>query len=128
MRTFEVAANKFGRLSRAWPEPVLLSRRMAQESSVPFAQEASSEEYLDKLIEVSHEAEHAMEEKFDESTVVLTSPFRAPSSASAHRRAQDAARSSSRALFFTAWFSGVIRAPRHLDLSVVDPALKANGV
>jgi len=64
MGTFEVDSNNFGRLRRAWPEAVLLSRRMAQELSVPFAQEAGMEEYLDELIEISHEAEHAAEEKF----------------------------------------------------------------
>ena len=35
--TFEVAAKNFGRLRRAWPEAVSLSRRMAQELSVPFS-------------------------------------------------------------------------------------------
>ena len=75
------------------------------------------EEYLDELIEAAQEAEHAVEEKFDARTFALTSPFRAPSYAPAHRRAQDAARISSRGLLPTAWCSGVIRAPRHLDLS-----------
>jgi len=37
MGTFEVAANIFGRLRRAWPEAVCLSRRTATELSVPFA-------------------------------------------------------------------------------------------
>ena len=69
MGTFEVAANNFGRLRRAWPEAVFLSLRTASELSVPFAQEAGMEEYLDELIEVSHEAEKAVEEKFDERTV-----------------------------------------------------------
>jgi len=117
MGTFEVAANNFGRLRRAWPEAVFLSRRTAMELSVPFAQEAGMEEYLDELIEAAQEAEHAVEEKFDARTLALTSPFRAPSYAPAHRRAQDAARISSRGLLPTAWCSGVIRAPRHLDLS-----------
>jgi len=75
------------------------------------------EEYLNELIKVSQEAEHAVEEKFDTRTVALTSPLRAPSNALAHRRAQDAARVSSRGLLPTASCSGVIRAPRHLDLS-----------
>jgi len=117
MGTFEVAANNFGRLRRAWPEAVFLSRRTASEFSVPFAQEAGMEEYLDELIEVSQEVEHAVEEKFDARTVALTSPFRARSYAPAHRCAQDAARISSRVLLPTAWCSGVIRAPRHFDLS-----------
>jgi len=75
------------------------------------------EEYLDELIEAAQEAEHAVEEKFDARTLALTSPFRAPSYAPAHRRAQDAARIKSRGLLPTAWCSGVIRAPRHFDLS-----------
>jgi len=54
MGTFEVAANNFGRLRRAWPEAVFLSRRTAKELSVPIAQEAGMEEYLDELIEASH--------------------------------------------------------------------------
>jgi len=112
-----VAAKNFGRLRRAWPEAVFLSRRMAQELSVPFSQEAGTEEYLDELVEVSHEAEHAVEDMFYARTVALTSPFRAPSFVPAHRPAQDAARISSRALLPTAWCSGVMRAPRHLDLS-----------
>jgi len=37
MGTFEVAAKNFGRLRRAWPEAVFLSRRTATELSVPFA-------------------------------------------------------------------------------------------
>jgi len=117
MGTFEVAASNFGRLRRAWPGAVFLSRRTDTELSVPFAQEAGMEEYLDELIEASHEAEHAVEEKFDARTLALTSPFRAPSYAPAHRRAQDEARISSRGLLPTAWCSGFIRAPRHFDLS-----------
>jgi len=117
MGTFEVVANNVGRLRRAWPEAVLLSRRMAKELSVLFAQEAGMEEHLDGNFEVSHEAEHVVEESFDARTVALTSPFRAPSYAPAHRRAQDAARISSRGLLLTAWCSGVIRAPRHFDSS-----------
>jgi len=46
MGTFEVAANNFGRLRRAWPEAVFLSRRTATEFSVPLAQEAGMEDYL----------------------------------------------------------------------------------
>jgi len=117
MGTFEVAANNFGRLRRAWPEAVFLSRRTATELSVPFAQEAGMEDYLEELIEASREAEHAVEEKLDARTLALTSPFRAPSYAPAHRRAQDAARITSRGLLPTAWCSGVFRAPRHFDLS-----------
>jgi len=117
MGTFEVAANIFGHLRRAWPEAVILSRRTAKEVSVHFAQAAGMEEYLYELIEASHEAEYAVEEKFDVRTVALNSPFRAPSYAPAHRRAQDTARISSRGLLPTAWCSGVIRAPRHFDLS-----------
>jgi len=102
MGTFEVAANNFGRLRRAWPEAVFLSRRTATELSVPFAQEAGMEDYLEELIEAAREAEHAVEEKFDALTLALTSPFRAPSYASAHRRAQHAARITSRGLLPTA--------------------------
>jgi len=115
--TFEVAANNFGHLRRAQPEAAFLSRRTAKELSVPFAQEAGKEEDLDELIEASHEAEHAVQEKLDARTVALTSPFRAPSYAPAHRRAQDAARISSRGLLPTALSSSVIRTPRHFDLS-----------
>jgi len=79
MGTFEVAANNFGRLRRAWPEAVFLSRRTAKELSVPFAQEVGMEEYPDELNEASHEAEHSVEETFDARTLALTSPFRAPS-------------------------------------------------
>jgi len=107
MGTFEVAANNFGRLRRAWPEAVFLSLLTASELPVPFAQEAGMEEYLDELIEVSHEVDHAEEEKFDACTVALTSPFRARSYAPAHRRAQDAARISSRGLLHTAWCATV---------------------
>jgi len=117
MKTSEFAANNFGRLRRAWPEAVFLSRRTATEFSVPFSQEAGMEENLDELIEAAHEAENAVEETFDARTLALTSPFRAPSSARAHRRAQYTARISSRGLLPTAWCSGVIRAPRHFDLS-----------
>jgi len=117
MGAFEVAANNFGRLRRAWPEAVFLSRRTATELSVPFAQEAGMEDYLEELIEAAREAENAVEEKFDARTLALTSPFRAPSYAPAHRRAQDAARITSRGLLPTAWCSGVIRAPRRFDLS-----------
>jgi len=117
MGTFEVAANNFGRLHRAWPEAVFLLRRTATELSVPFAQEAGMEEYLDELIEAAQEAEHDVEETFDARTLALTSPFRAPSYAPAHRRAQDAARIKSRGLLSTTLCSGVIRAPRHFDLS-----------
>jgi len=117
MGTFEVAANNFGRLRRAWPEAVFLSRRTATELSVLFAQEAGMEDYLEELIEEAREAEHAVEEKFDARTLALTSPFLAPSYAPAHRRAQDAARIASRGLLPTAWCSGVIRAPRHFDMS-----------
>jgi len=92
MRTFEVAATNFGRLRRAWPEAVFLSRRTATELSVPSAQEVGMQEYPDELIEAAHEAEHAVEERFDARTLALTSRFRAPSYAPAHRRAQDAAR------------------------------------
>jgi len=46
MGTFEVAANSFGRLRRSLPEAVVLSLRMAKKLSVPFAQEAGTEEYL----------------------------------------------------------------------------------
>ena len=84
---------------------------------MPFAHEAGKEEYPYVLIEASHEAEHAVVEKFDERTVALTSPFRAPSYSPANRRAQNAARISSRGLLPTAWCSGVIWAPRHFDLS-----------
>jgi len=117
MGTFEVAANIFGRLRQAWPEAVFLSRRTATELSVPFAQEAGMEENLDELIEAAQETEHAVEEKFDARTLALTSPFRALSYAPAHRRAQDTARITSRGLLPTAWCSGVLRAPCHLDLS-----------
>jgi len=117
MGTFEVAANNFGRLRRAWPEAVFLSRRTATELSVPFAQEAGMEDYLEELVEAAREAEHAVEEKFDARTLALNSPFRAPSYAPAHRRAQDAARITSRGLLPTAWCSGVIRAPLHFDMS-----------
>ena len=58
-----------------------------------------------------------MEEKFDARTLALTAPFRAPCYDLAHRRAQDAARISCRVLLPTAWRSGVIRAPRHFDVS-----------
>jgi len=117
MGTFEVAANNSGRLRRAWPDAVFLSRRTATELSVSFAQEAGMEDYREALIEAAREAEHAVEEKFDARTLALTSPFRALSYAPAHRRAQDAARITSRGLLPTAWCSGVIRAPRHFDLS-----------
>jgi len=117
MGTFEVAANNFGRLRRALPEAVFLSRRTATELSVPSAQEAGMEDYLEELIEAACEAEHAVEENFDARTLALTFPFRAPSYASAHRRAQDAACITSRGLLPTAWCSGVIRAPSHFDLS-----------
>ena len=116
MGTFEVAANNFGRLRRAWPEAVFLSRRTATELSVPFSKEAGKEEYLYELIEAARGAEHAVEEKLDARTLALTSPFRAPRYAPAHRRAQDAARIMSRWLLPTAWCSGVIRAARHFDL------------
>jgi len=53
MGIFEVAANNFGRLRRACPEAVFQSRRPVKELSVPFAQEAGMEEYLDELIEAS---------------------------------------------------------------------------
>jgi len=102
MGTFEVAANNFGRLRRSWPEAVFLSRRTATELSVPSSQEAGMEEYLAELIEASHEAEHGVAETFDARTLALTSPSRAPSYAPAHRRAQDAARISSRGLLPTA--------------------------
>ena len=46
-------SNNFGNFRRAWTEAVFLSRRMAKELSVPFAEEAGMEEYLDELIEVS---------------------------------------------------------------------------
>ena len=75
------------------------------------------EEYLEELIEVSYEAEHAVEEKLDARTVALTSSFREPSFALAHRHAQDTARISSRGLLPTAWCSGVIRTPRNFDVS-----------
>jgi len=117
MGTFEVAANNVGRLRRAGPEAVFLSRRTATELSVPFAQEAGVEDCLEELLEAAREAEHAVEEKLDASTLTLNSPFRAPSYAPAHRRAQDAARIMSRGLLPTAWCSGVIRAPRQFDLS-----------
>jgi len=52
MKTFEVAVNNFGRLRRAWQEAVFLSRRTASELSVPFAQKAGMEEFLDELIEI----------------------------------------------------------------------------
>jgi len=117
MGTFEVAAISFGRLHRAWLEAVFLSRRTATELSVPFSHEAGMEEYLYELIEAAREAEHSSEEKFDARTLALTSPFWAPSYAPAHRRAQDAARITSRGLLPTAWCSGGIRAPRHFDLS-----------
>jgi len=113
MGTFEVAANNFGRLRRAWPEAVFWSCRTATELSVPFAQEAGMEDYLEELIEAAREAEPAVEEKFDARTLALTSPFRAPSYALAHRRAKDAARITSRGLLSTAWCSGVIQAPRY---------------
>jgi len=116
MGTFEVAANNFGRLHRAWPEAVFLSRRTATELSVPFDKETGMEEYLDELIEAARVAEHAVEENFDARTLALTCPFRAPSYAPAHRRAEDEARITSRGLRSTAWCSGVIRAPRHFDL------------
>jgi len=116
MGTFEVFANNFGRLRRALLEAVFLSRRTATELSVSFAQQAGMEDYLDELIEAAREAEHAVE-MFDARTLVLTSPSRAPSYAPAHRRAHDAARITSRGLLPTAWCSGVIRAPRHFDLS-----------
>jgi len=115
--TLEVAANNFGRLRRAWPGAVVLSRRTAKELSVPFAEEDRQEEYLEELIEVPHEAEHAVEEQLDARTVALTSAFPAPSYVPVHRRAQDAARITSRGLLPTAWCYGVIRAPRHFDLS-----------
>jgi len=114
---FEMAANHLGRLHRAWPKAIFLLRRMAKELSVPFAQYSCMEEYLDDLLQVSQEAEHAMEEHFDARTVALTSPFREPSNAPARWRAQDAARIYSRGLIPTAWCSGVIRAPCHFDLS-----------
>jgi len=117
MGTFEVAANNFGRLRQAWPEAVFFSRGLAEELSASFAQEAGMEEYLDELIEVSQEAEHAVEEIFDARTVALASPFRAPMYAPAHRRAQDTARISSRGLLPTACCSGFIRAPRHFGFS-----------
>ena len=117
MGTFEVADNNFGRSRRAWQEAVFLSRRTASEFSAPFSQGAGLEKYLDELIEVTHEAEHDVEEKFDARTVALTSLFRARSYAPAHRRAQDAVRISSRGLLPTALCSCVIREPRHFDLS-----------
>jgi len=117
MWTFEVAANNFGRLRRAWPEAVFLSRCTATELSVPFSQEAGMEDYLEELIEAAREAKHAVEETFDARTLALTSPFRVPSYAPAHRRAQDAACITSRGLLPTAWCSGDIRAPRHFYLS-----------
>jgi len=121
MGTFEVAANNSGRLRRAWPEAVFWSCRTATELSVLFAQEAGMEDYHEELIEAAREAERAVEEKFDDRTLALTSPFRAPSYALAHRRAQDAARITSRGLLPTAWCSGVIRAPRHFELSRWSP-------
>ena len=69
------------------------------------------EDPLDELIEVSQEAKHSVKETFDVRTVALTFPFRAPSYAPANRRAQDAARITSRELLPTACCSGVIRAP-----------------
>jgi len=44
MGIIELAANNFGRLRRAWPEAVFLSRRMVKELSVPFARKAGMEE------------------------------------------------------------------------------------
>jgi len=79
MGTFEVAANNFGRLRRAWPRAVFLSCLTATELSVPFVLEAGIEEYLHELIERAHEAEHAVAEKKHSRTVALISPFRAPS-------------------------------------------------
>jgi len=117
MGTFEVAAKNFGRLRRAWPEAVFLSRRTATELLVSFSQEAGKEGYLEELIEAAREAEHPVEEKFDARTLALTSPFWAPSYAPAHQRAQDAARITGLGLLPTSWCSGVIRAPRHFDMS-----------
>jgi len=117
MGTFEVAANIFGRLRRDWPDAVFLLRHTSKELSVPFPQEAGMEESIDEIIQAFHQAEHAVEEKFAARTVALTSPFRTPSYAPAHRRAQDGALISSRGLLPTAWCSGVIRAPRHFELS-----------
>jgi len=60
MGIFEVAAIKFRLQRLAWPEAVFLTRRMAKELSVPFAQVAGMEKFLSELIKVSHVGEHAV--------------------------------------------------------------------
>jgi len=62
MGTCDLAANNLGRLRRAWPEAVFLSRPIAKELAVPPTQEAGMEEYLDGLIETTKEVQEDVDE------------------------------------------------------------------
>jgi len=59
--SFEVAANDFGSPRRTWLEAVFLSRSVADELAVPFAQEAGLHEYLDRPIETAKAPEQEPE-------------------------------------------------------------------
>ena len=116
--SFEVAANNFGRLRRAWPEAVFLSRAVAAELSVPFAQEARMDDYLDGLIKAASGSEQELQDdKVAVALHTMSCPFRAPSYPSAHRRAHDAAVVVSKGLIPTDWCASVVGAPGHFDLS-----------
>jgi len=87
--TYEVAANNFCRLLRAWPDAVCLGRATAESLSVPVAATAGEEEYLADLIKMIDDTDDDVVEDFPADTL-LAQPFRLPSLTRMHKRHQGA--------------------------------------
>lgn len=111
--TFEVAANKFGRLRRSWPEAVFLQRELAQQLAVPFAQEPGMGECLELLLARSTGPLQPLDVGIGPDQPLLEFLFRTPSQVALYRRAQENQFLLRRALVPSVWCGGVIRAYRY---------------
>jgi len=77
--TFEVAASNFCRLLRNWPNGVFLHRHQALGLSVPIAQEAVLEDYLDRLLELKDKDDQVVSVTAGPQIGELDKPFLPPS-------------------------------------------------
>lgn len=116
-KTFEVAANNFGRLPRFWPDAVFLARPLVSRLDVPFAQEQDIEDYLESLADWANDPDEELRTEYAPGAIMLINPFRAPTVTAISRRITDKRYLDRRGVLANAWSSGKTRANLSYDLT-----------
>ena len=117
--TFEVAANNWCRLLRAWPKAVFGPRLLVHELSVPIVHDEGQEPYLEDLVHLSSGSPTAESDDNDnppEEFLPSSQGRCAVRDGPLLRRVSEEATLTQRGLVPSPWCSGVARAPTSFQL------------